>query len=119
MSKELSLSETCSNIYVKFGQSGVFDYINRHHPDVSWKVCKPCDSESPVDEDSTCLVCGSLVTEYEDEVEPDERAIKIIESAITHFVAKNQSHVPLSVLNDILDQLVYTNDTEFIEPEDD
>lgn len=119
MIREVPLSEVCANIYVKFGQSGVFDFINTHYPDVSWKVCKPCDSESPVDDNSTCLVCGSIVTEYEDEAEPDERAIKIIESAISHFVAKNQSHIPLGVLNDILDQLVYTNDTEFIEPEDD
>jgi uncharacterized paraquat-inducible protein A len=113
-----TLYETCVNIYEKFGQSGVFDYINREHPEVSWKVCKPCESESPTDE-GICLVCGSLITEYEDEADPDERAIKIIEGAISHFVAKNQSHVPLGVLNDILDQLVYTNDTEYIEPEDD
>ena len=116
---EQSLSETCSNIYVKFGQSGVFDYINTHYPDISWKVCKPCDSESPVDEDSTCLVCGSLVTEYEDEVEPDERAIKIIESAIRYFVDQNIKQIPLGVLNDILDQLVYTSDAEFIPEEED
>lgn len=117
MAKSNSLSDICGNIYVKFGQSGVFDYIHQNHPDISWKWCKPCEIDSPTENDE-CLVCGSIVTEYPDEVEPDERAIGIIESAIKHFVAKNQSHIPLGVLNDILDQLVYTNDTEYIEPED-
>jgi hypothetical protein len=50
--------------------------------------------------------------------EPDERAIKLLESAIKHYVAQDQPQVPLGVLNDILDQLVYTSDTEYNEPEE-
>lgn len=106
------LYDECVNIYEKFGQSGVFDYINREHPEVSWKVCHGCESESPTDE-GFCLVCGQVITEYAEDREPCYRAVKLLESAVSHFVGKNQSHVPLSVLNDILDQLVYTDDETY------
>jgi hypothetical protein len=48
----------------------------------------------------------------------DQRAINILEGAIQHFVRKGQSTIPLGILNDILDQLAYTNTTAYVADEE-
>ena len=52
-----SLYEQCCKIYAQKGQYGVFAFILSKHPEVDWKVCQPCEIESPV-QGRTCLVCG-------------------------------------------------------------
>jgi hypothetical protein len=51
--------EECCRLYEKTGQSGVFDYILKNHPETLWTYCEPCESDSPTEE-NTCLVCGSI-----------------------------------------------------------
>lgn len=58
------LSDECENIYIKFGQHGVYDYVRQHYPKTRWSWCPPCESESPRDTDYACLVCGSPTEPY-------------------------------------------------------
>jgi hypothetical protein len=53
--------ELCEKQYEKGGQSAVFDFVIKNFPELIWAYCKPCESDSPID-DSTCLVCGTAVT---------------------------------------------------------
>jgi hypothetical protein len=50
--------DLCLEKYEQGGQSAVFDFVNLNFPELSWKYCEPCESDSPI-EDKTCLVCGS------------------------------------------------------------
>jgi hypothetical protein len=54
------LIEKCYIIYQQRGQSGVFEYIAKNHPQLDWKYCEPCEIESPVC-DNECLVCSSPI----------------------------------------------------------
>jgi len=53
------LSRICQKLYEKDGQSAVFDFILDTHPHITWEWCEPCEIDSPVDSDKTCLVCAS------------------------------------------------------------
>lgn len=60
-----TLYEICEDLYSRKGQSAVYDYINKNHPEVEWRWCEPCEANSPADptDQKTCLVCGSLLNE--------------------------------------------------------
>lgn len=55
---EFNLTAECERIYNAEGQSAVFEYVSKKHPDVEWLPCEPCETESPIS-DNACLVCGT------------------------------------------------------------
>jgi hypothetical protein len=50
--------DLCVQKYEQGGQAAVLDFISRNFSEIVWNYCKPCESKSPI-EDNTCLVCGS------------------------------------------------------------
>lgn len=53
------LAQECEMIYMARGQQAVYDYVLKNHPEIAWRVCEPCEDETPTDVDGACLVCGS------------------------------------------------------------
>lgn len=60
-----SLAQICEEIYAKFGQFAVEDYVLENYPEQEWGWCIPCENEEPM-EQGWCLICGTHVDE-EDE----------------------------------------------------
>lgn len=65
------LSDECERIYIKFGQTGVHDYVRQHYPTTPWAWCPGCEWESPRDKDYACLVCATPTTPYKPKREND------------------------------------------------
>jgi hypothetical protein len=62
--EDMNLSELCGHIYTAFGAYAVVNLINdRQHEgylsEIKWRDCDGCDMHTPIEPDSTCLVCGS------------------------------------------------------------
>lgn len=53
------LSDECEQVYITTGQHGVYDYVRANYPKTPWAWCDPCDHETPIDTDYSCLVCAS------------------------------------------------------------
>jgi hypothetical protein len=60
---DVTLREKCYAVYEKWGQHGVYDFVDQAvaRKSVEWGTCVPCEHESPFDkkDPTTCLVCGS------------------------------------------------------------
>ncbi len=54
--KEIDHSKEAEKIYNQKGQSGVFDYANKHK--LKYAYCNPCETDSPT-HNGSCLVCGA------------------------------------------------------------
>ena len=55
-----SIERKAYEIYQKDGQDAVLDFAKKHGDEVgvTWGMCEPCESESPM-LNGTCLVCGT------------------------------------------------------------
>ena len=52
-------SEYLVLIYNTYGASGIYDHVLKYHPDWSWSMCDPCDTDTP-DYGDICAVCFSV-----------------------------------------------------------
>ncbi len=49
--------EEAYRLYTNVGASAVYDYANKLGLD--YRYCSPCETDTPVIEQTTCLVCGN------------------------------------------------------------
>lgn len=50
------ISNEIYKIYCENGQSKAFDFADKCNLD--FEYCKACETESPIDRQHTCLICG-------------------------------------------------------------